>query len=67
MSLGEINYKQLVSTAKIIFKCSQYAFAMIAITSNKKNKGGGFGSGVFFSPNWALLNFFFFFFPMKYK
>lgn len=60
MSLGEINYKQLVSIGKIILKCSQYAFAMIAIISNKINKGGGFVFG-FFSPNWALLIFFFFF------
>lgn len=48
MSLGEINYKQLVSIGKIILKCSQYAFAMIAIISNKINKEGGFGFGFFF-------------------
>lgn len=59
MSLGEINYRQLVSIGKIIFKCSQCAFAMIAIISNKINEGGGFE--IFLPPNWALLKFSLFF------
>lgn len=46
MSLGEIKYKQLINIGKITFKCSQEAFAMISIISNK-TKGG---SEILFSP-----------------
>jgi len=46
VSLGEIKYKQLINIGKITFKCSQEAFAMISIISNK-TKGG---SEILFSP-----------------